>query len=112
LRKLVPWLLLVAVAAIVGWLNYHATDDVQLVAAALLIAGFGFSFWQPRLAWIFVLVLWLAVPISGVIADANNFHPGLVKPHPLYETLVALIPAVLGALIGVGARLAVNRARA
>jgi uncharacterized RDD family membrane protein YckC len=112
MRRLVPLVPLAMVAGVIGWLNYHATDDVQPVAAALLIAGFGFSFWRPRLAWMFVIVLWLAVPISSVIADANNYHPGLLKPHPLYETLIALIPTAVGALIGAGARWAVNGARA
>jgi hypothetical protein len=112
MRRLVPLVALVMAAGVIGWLNYHATDDVQPVAAALLFAGFGFSFWRPRLAWMFVIVLWLAVPISGVIADANNYHPGLMKPHPLYETLIALIPTAAGALIGAGARWAVNAARA
>jgi hypothetical protein len=112
MRRLIPWTLLVLVAAVLGWLNYHSSDDVQPVAAGLLLAGFGFSFWRPRLAWLFVAVLWLAIPISGVVADANNYHPGLAKAHPLYETLVALIPTALGAIAGVGARWVAGRARA
>jgi uncharacterized membrane protein YccC len=112
MRRLIPWTLLVLVAAVLGWLNYHASDDVQPVAAGLLLAGFGFSFWRPRLAWLFVVVLWLAIPLSGVVADANNYHPGLAKPHPLYETLVALIPTALGAIAGVAARWVAGRARA
>lgn len=104
MRGLVLWVPLVTVAGLVGWLNYRATDDVQPVAAVLLLAGFGFSFWRPRLTWMFVLLLWLAVPLSGLIADANNYHPGLLKPHPIYETLIALIPTALGALIGVATR--------
>lgn len=112
MRRLIPWTLLVLVAAVVGWLNYHTSDDVQPVAAGLLLGGFGFSFWRPRLAWLFVVVLWLAVPLSSVVADANNYHPGLTKPHPIYETLIALIPTALGAAAGVGARWVAGRARA
>lgn len=112
LRRSLPWVLLVVVAAILGWLNYHAADDVQPVAGGLIVAGFGFALWRPRLAWLFVIVLWLSIPISGLVADANNYHPGLVKPHPLYESLVALIPAGLGALAGMAVRWGVGEARA
>jgi hypothetical protein len=111
LRRWSAWGLLALVAALIGWLNYHATDDVQAVAAGLLLAGFGFSFWRPRWAWLFVLVLWLAIPLSSVVADANNYTAGL-HPHPLYETLIALIPAVIGAVIGAGARWTTGQARA
>jgi hypothetical protein len=112
MRRVIPWVLLALIAAVIGWLNYNATDDVQVVAGALLVAGFGFSIWNPRLAWLFVLILWLAVPISGVVADANNYHPGLVKPHPLYETLVALVPLAIGAAVGAGAKWAMGQSRA
>jgi hypothetical protein len=112
MRRLVPWVLLVLVDVALGWLNYHATDDVQPVAAGLLVAGFGFAFWRPRQAWLFVPLLWLAIPLSSVVADAGNYHPGLLKPHPLYETLVALIPTALGAAVGAGARWVVGQSRA
>jgi hypothetical protein len=105
------WGLLALVATIIGWLNYHATDDVQAVAAGLLLAGFGFSVWRPRFAWLFVLVLWLAIPFSSVVADANNYHSG-AHPHPLYETLIALVPTAIGALLGAGARWTMRQARA
>lgn len=89
----------------IGWLNYHASDDVQVVALALVVAAFGFAAWRPRWAWLFVLLLWVAVPASSIVGYANNYHPGLVKPAPLYETLVALIPAAIGAFLGAGARM-------
>jgi hypothetical protein len=108
-KRFLPWLLLLAVAAMIGWLEFHATDDVQLVAGALLAAGFGFAFWRPRQAWLVVLLLWLAIPLTDTYADVVNHHPGLAKPHPLYQTLVALIPVAIGALAGAGARWVASR---
>jgi hypothetical protein len=105
------WGLLALVAVLLGWLNYRATDDVQAVAAGLLLAGFGFSFWRPRFAWLFVLVLWLAIPLSSIVADANSSPPG-AHPHPLYETIIALVPTAIGALMGAGARWTTRQARA
>ncbi len=102
--RLQPWVLLLLCATVLGWLNYHAREDVQPVAAGLLVAGFGFSFWRPKLAWLLVPLLWLSIPVSGALADAHDYHPGLVRPHPLYETLVALLPTAMGAAAGIGIR--------
>jgi hypothetical protein len=99
-RRIAPWLLLVLATIVVGWLNYHATDDVQAVAAALLVFGFAFGFRQPGLAWLFAIVLFLGVPVSGEWAALTGYHAALLRPHPLYESLVALIPALVGAYAG------------
>lgn len=112
MRRVVPWLLLVVVDLVIGWLNYHATDDVQVVAAALILAGFGFVLWRPRWAWLLIPALWLAIPASSIVAYATNYHPGVPKPAPLYETLIALIPAALGAAAALGARRALRQPKA
>jgi hypothetical protein len=103
-RRTLPLALLLLCAAGVGWMNFHATDDVQPVAAALVLAGFGFGAYRPRRAWLFALLLFAAVPASGLWADAASYHPGLVRPAPLYESVIALIPALAGAYLGAGVR--------
>ena len=107
---LLRWTLLALAAAVVGWLNFHASDDVQPVAAALLVFGFGFGLHRPGRAWLFAMLLFAAVPFSGVWADAAGYHPGVLKPAPLYESAVALSPALLGAYAGAGARWTARRA--
>jgi hypothetical protein len=109
---LVRWTLLAACAAVVGWLNFHASDDVQPVAAALLVFGFVFGAHGPGRAWLAAAVLFAAVPLSGVLADAVSYHPGLIKPAPLYESVIALIPALLGAYSGAAVGWGVRRAGA
>jgi len=103
--------LLVLAAAVVGWLNFHASDDVQLVAAALLVFGFGFGVRRPGRAWLYAVILFAAVPLSGAWADAVSYHPGVAKPAPLYESIVALIPAMLGAGAGAAVGWGLRRAR-
>jgi hypothetical protein len=110
--RLLRGALLALCAAVVGWLNFHATDDVQPVAAALLVFGFAFGARRPGRAWLYAIVLFLAVPVSGAWADAVSYHPGLVKPAPLYESVIALIPALLGACTGAVVGWGVRRARA
>jgi hypothetical protein len=109
---LVRLALLALCAVVVGWLNFHATDDVQPVAAALQIFGFGFGAHRPRTAWLATLLLFAAVPVSQVWANAALYHSGMQAPAPLYETVIALIPTLLGAYSGAAIGWGVRRARA
>ena len=108
-RGLLRWALLGLGSAAVGWLNFHAGDDVQPVAAALLLLGVGFGLDRPRRAWLPALVLFAAVPASQAWANAAGHHPGY-EPGPLYETAIALGPALLGASAGAGLRWTLSRA--
>jgi hypothetical protein len=110
-KRWVPWAVLLACGLATGWMNVRATDDVQPVAAALMLAGFGFGLYRPSRAWLFAVLLFLAIPISGAYADSINFHPGLTKPAPLYESLVALVPTLIGAYAGAAIGWAMRRAR-
>jgi hypothetical protein len=106
-------LALLALGAIaIGWLNFHATDDVQPVAAALLVFGFGFGAHRPGAAWLAALLLFAAVPVSQAWANAAGYHPGVAAAPPLYETAIALIPALLGAYTGAAVGWGVRQARA
>lgn len=104
--------LLAAGGALIGWLNYQATDNVQPVAAALLLFGFPFGLHRPTHAWLYALLLFAAVPLSGAWADVVSYHPGVPKPAPFYESIVALIPALLGAYTGVAIRWIASASRA
>jgi hypothetical protein len=110
-KRWVPWAALLACDLVIGWMNLRATDDVQPVAAALMLAGFGFGLYRPWRAWLFAILLFVAIPISGAYADAINFHPGLTRPAPLYESLVALVPTLIGAYVGAAIGWAMRRAR-
>jgi len=103
--------LLVLCAAAVGWLDFHASDDVQPVAAALLVFGFGFGLHRPARAWLYALALFSAVPLSEVWASAaHHAYPGVARQAPLYESIIALIPALLGAYAGAAVRWGAGRA--
>lgn len=99
-----PWLLLVPIDTLLAIGNVKATDDVQPVAAGLLVAAFGYGFFKPGLAWLFALMLFAAIPISSAWSGNDG--------HPLYETLIALIPAGLGAAAGYGVRTILVASRA
>ena len=106
------WALLGLCAAVVGWLDFHATDDVQPVAAAMLVFGFGFGVHRPARAWLHGLVLFAGVPV------AEAWHlvaHGLVSPWqllPVSQSVIALTPALLGAYAGALVGRVVRRAGA
>jgi hypothetical protein len=101
--------LLALCAAAVGWLNLHTTDDVQPVAAALLVFGLGFGAHRPARAWLYAVVLFAAVPVSGVWADvAAGRHPDV----QILESVIALVPALLGAYSGAVVGWGLRRAQA
>ena len=104
--------LLALAAFVVGWLNLHTTDDVQPVAAALLVFGFGFGAHRPGRAWLFALALFAAVPLSGLWAQAVSYRPDVLGHAPLYESVVALIPALLGAYTGAAVGWGLRQGRA
>ena len=111
MRRVTPWAVLAVVDVALAWGNLHATDDVQPVAALLLVASFGFAFFSPRWSWLYVLLLFAAIPASTTWAYATNY-PVYGGHHPIYEELIALIPVVVGAVAGVAARVAWRSSRA
>jgi len=103
--------LLALCADVVGWLDFHATDDVQPVAAALLLFGFGFGVHRPARAWRYALVLFAAVPVAEAWFVISH---GLASPSRLLsvsQSVIALIPALLGACSGAAVGWGARRAR-
>jgi hypothetical protein len=117
LRQLWPgpllrWTLLGLCAAVVGWLDFHATDDVQPVAAALLVFGFGFGVHRPARALGYALALFAAVPVAEVLHAVTHGLVSYWQLLPVYQSVIALIPALVGSYAGAVAGWGVRRARA
>lgn len=111
-RPLVRCALLALCASVVGWLDFHATDDVQPVAAALLVFGFGFGAHRPGRALRYALALTAAVPVAEAWAAVSH---GPASPWQLlsaYQSVIAIIPALVGAYAGAAVGWGVRRARA
>ena len=79
-------------------------DEVQPAVFLLLASAFAFSCARPRDAWAYALLLGAGVPgldlwtrLQGIAPPADSV-PG--------STVLAFVPAALGALLGAGARAA------
>jgi hypothetical protein len=102
------WALLV-LAALLGAgiaLLDRRTEEVQPAALLLLVCAGALAFARPRDAWAYALLVGAGVPMLDFVTRARGIPP----PWPAQpgSSLVALIPAVLGALVGALVRLAVR----
>ena len=103
------WLvvLLCAVAApLIGLLDYRATEVQPTVFMLLAFSG-AISFLQPRYAWVVALMLGLSIIETHFIGEVLGKMPATAA-SPKASTLLALIPAAVGAaaggVLGVGKR--------
>jgi hypothetical protein len=96
MMKTSDWLLLLAALAVglalglvdssPGW------DDTGVSAAAVFAAAAAFGAARPSRAWMWGLAVGLWIPALGIVLDGND------------AALLALVPALLGAFAGAGAR--------
>ena len=68
--------------------------------------------YRPARAWLFAILLFLAIPVSTAYADSINFFPGGAGPEPLYQTAIALVPTLIGAYVGAAVGWTLRRSRA
>lgn len=83
---------------IIGYLNLH-NNEVQPAVLAILVFTALLSFLQPRRAWLWAILLGLSVMLSYFIAEAIGYHAPPPDPN-IFATLIALIPACIGATLG------------
>jgi hypothetical protein len=79
-------LLLAVVDSSPGW------DDTGVSAAAVFAGAAAFGATRPARAWLWALAVGLWIPVLGIVVHGN------------YAALLALVPALLGALAGAAAR--------
>ncbi len=88
-----------ALAALAGYVDQNEAD-VQMPALLVFGCAFVCSLLQPRAAWLWCLVAGASIPIGfGVARWLGHTAPFESEP---YTSLIAFIPAVLGAAVGVG----------
>jgi hypothetical protein len=79
-------LLLAVVDSSPGW------DDTGVSAAAVFAGAAAFGATRPARAWLWALAVGLWIPVLGIVVRGNA------------EALIALVPALLGAVAGAAAR--------
>ena len=82
-------------------------DEVQPAVLLLLVAAFGLSCARPRDAWAFALLLGAGVPGLELWTRLSGIPP--VSDSVPGSTVLAFLPAALGALLGAVVRTAFRR---
>ena len=88
----------------IGYLNTH-TDEVTIILPFLLIGAFGLGFGQPGKAWLWGIIVGMAIP--GSQALAYRFQLGVPYPndwHDVVSSGALLVPALLAAYAGAAVR--------
>lgn len=93
------WLLAFTLGITIGLLDLHATEVQGSVLLILICAGL-LGFVRPRMAWLWAITIGLCLLLVHLVANFLHYPSYPVEPN-VFATLIALIPAFLGAYGGV-----------
>jgi len=98
---------LAIVAALIGGFAGLVDLDSQEVQASVLVVGagaFALAAVRPACAWRSALLVGIAIPVTHLVARAAGAAPPWATSTTPLEACLALIPAGLGAMFGLGVR--------
>lgn len=110
MKKFLQWIypVLALVGGIFAWWVDSRNDEPQAAVLVILMATFVLGFVVPRRAWLWATVVGVCIPIGYLLARML----GYLLPAPLepgwYASIIALIPAFIGAYAGALGRLIIN----
>ncbi len=94
-------LLLTVAAGVFAGVTDLRSAEVQGPVAVLFAAAFFLAAWHPDGAWRRGLMLGLSVPLAHLVAHLSGRVLPYSVEHPV-STLLAIIPAMLGTMVGMG----------
>jgi hypothetical protein len=104
----------IASAVFVGWANLH-TDEPTVIVALILLLSLALGLFQPRLAWLWAIVIGASVEASYIVCAALHLHVPFPGPdvNRLLSHLalvpIPMVPAFAGVYAGVALRRAAAR---
>jgi MFS-type transporter involved in bile tolerance (Atg22 family) len=100
-RHFGPVCLLIALAGgtFAGWVDFN-NDEPQATVLVILTVTFMVGLLYPQRAWLWAIVIGLCIPGTYLFARSLGYQP-VSPPNPgWYTSLLALIPAFIGAFSG------------
>ena len=90
-----------------GWVDFN-NDEVQAAVLVILAVTFLTGMIIPRKAWLLAVIVALYLPGVYLIATQLLYKP-VSPPNPVwYASLLALVPAFIGAYSGALSRIMMN----
>jgi hypothetical protein len=112
MNKVLAWVCLIIALAggiFAGWVDFN-NDEPQAAVLVILVITLLLGLIQPRLAWLWAIIVALSLPAVYLVATNLGYQP-VSPPSPgWYASLLALIPAFIGAYAGALGRVIMNRA--
>jgi hypothetical protein len=104
------WLCLILAFAggiFTGWVDFN-NDEVQAAVLVILVVTFLAGSILPGKAWLWATIVALCLPGVYWIATQLGYQPVSLPNPGWYASLIALIPAFIGAYSGALARLLIT----
>ncbi|MFZ2097007.1 MAG: hypothetical protein WAV05_10250 [Anaerolineales bacterium] len=110
MKKYLVWIcftLAITGGLFAGWVDFN-NDEPQAAVLVILALIFPLGLLLPRKAWLWALIVGLCLPGIYLLAPGLGYQP-VSPPSPgWYASILALIPAFMGAYAGALTRLIVN----
>lgn len=112
MKKYLAWIcffIALCAAAFAGWVDFNNDEPQAAVLVILVITGL-LGWLLPGKAWLWAIIVALGLPAMYLTLHALGYQP-VSPPSPgWYASLLALIPAFIGAYMGAVGRVIVNKA--
>ena len=110
MKRILDWvgiILAFSGGILAGWIDFN-NGEPQAAVLVILAVTFLLGLFLPRKGWVWAVIVALCLPGVYLVAHSLGFQP-VSSPSPgWYASLLALIPAFIGAYTGVIGRLLVN----
>ncbi len=95
-------------AAFAGWVDFN-NDEPQAAVLVILVGTILLGWLQPGKAWLWAIIIALGLPGMYMMLRALGYQPTSPPSPGWYASLLALIPAFIGAYAGAIGRAMMNR---
>ncbi len=95
-------------ALLAGWIDFN-NDEPQAAVLVILVVTFILGFLLPGRAWLWAIIVALGLPTVYLLATAQGYRPTSPPSPAWYASLLALIPAFIGAYLGALGRLILTK---
>jgi len=110
MKKYLFWIcLLLAFAGgiFTGWVDFN-NDEPQAAVLVILMATVLLGLILPGKAWLWAIVVAVCLPGVYLLATSLGYQPVSAPSPGWYASLLALIPAFIGAYVGALGRVIIN----
>ncbi len=85
--------------ALAGWIDFNS-DEPQVAVLVILVVTFLLGLIIPKRAWLWAVIVALCLPAEYLFLRSLGYQPVSPLSPAWYASLLALIPAFIGAYAG------------